>query len=289
MGNGLAEKRQLPVGVGSALLFGMLALLLVLPLGAQAQNTTTPVTVIGTEHGDQTASGQAVAEPDSPAYATGPYYSLYAYVRLMHNYVTQMAWLDTDRYLTLVVSVDGAALWLTSCSTSTREKFMSSQFIHQHICPARYTANLRFQLSPSKRYLYYSWPSDSGGWNWALVDISSAPTFKLKRFNLPPGMQVSRALFSPDDRDLVLVHDAYADSSDTSVLALDLLNGAEHWRINAGRLNFIKEAWWSSAVYEPPQFKAAAGRSSHTLASSRAKADASRTGSYGTRTTASTR
>ena len=171
------------------------------------------------------------------------------------------AWLDTDNYLALLLSPDGAAVWKLGYAEPERVKFMSSNFMEERICPAQYAPRLSWVVSPAKRYICFLWFLDDGARQWALVDISAAPEFKLKRFTAPAGMQVSQALFSPDDRYLVLAHDGLREGSAASIVVLDLEQGVEAWRIGTHELNFVTELWWGGAVYDAPKFCAVAGLS----------------------------
>ncbi len=193
--------------------------------------------------------------------AAGPRYELAARVSLPHGFIKEAAWLDASNYIALVLSPDGAAVWKLGYSAPSRLKFMSSSFLEERICPAQLAPRLSWVVSPTKRYICFMWFKDDGAREWALVDISGAPEFKLKRFTPPAGMQVARALFSPDDRYLVLVHDGLREGSAASVVTLDLDQGLEVWRIGTHELNFITELWWGGAVYDAPKFCAVASLS----------------------------
>jgi hypothetical protein len=195
------------------------------------------------------------------AQASGPRYELAARVSLPHGFIKEAAWLDSGNYLALVLSPDGAAVWKLGYTEPSRLKFMSSSFMEERICPAQYAPRLSWVVSPTKRYMCFMWFLDDGAREWALVDISGAPEFKLKRFTPPAGMQVAKVLFSPDDRYLVLVHDGLREGSAASVVTLDLEQGTEVWRIGTHELNFISELWWGGAVYDAPKFCAVASLS----------------------------
>lgn len=191
----------------------------------------------------------------------GPQYELFSRVTLPHGFIKEASWLDTDSYLTLLLSPDGAAVWQIGYAQPARLKFMSSNFIEERICPAQYAPRLSWVVSPAKRYICFLWFLDDGSRQWALVDISAAPEFKLKRFTVPDGMEVSQALFSPDDHYLVLAHDGLREGSAASLVVLDLQQGTEAWRIGTHELNFISGLWWGGAVYDAPRFNVIAGLS----------------------------
>jgi hypothetical protein len=202
----------------------------------------------------------AAVRANAPA-PTSPYYELSARVSLPHGFIKEASWLDADNYLALLLSPDGAAVWKVGFTQPERLKFMSSNFMEERICPAQYAPRLSWVVSPAKRYICFMWFLDDGSRQWALVDISSAPEFKLKRFTVPAGMQVAQALFSPDDHYLVLAHDGLREGSAASVVVLDLQQGVEAWRIGTHELNFVSSLWWGGAVYDAPKFCAAAGLS----------------------------
>lgn len=233
LGTGVARLRILVVS------FSALALLSVLTA------MIAPRLAGGQERGSQ-------ANPDAPRY------ELAARVNLPHGFIREAAWLDDDSYIALVLSPDGAAVWKMGYSEPSRLKFMSSSFIEERVCPAQFASRLTWVVSPCKRYICFLWFTDSGSREWALVDIGSAPEFKLKKFTPPAGMQVCKAQFSPDDRYLVLVHDATRAESPVSVLVLDLEQGQESWRIGTHELNFVSELWWGGAVFDAPRFCCAA-------------------------------
>jgi hypothetical protein len=187
-----------------------------------------------------------------------PVYSLDAVMFVREGYVAEAAWLDPNQYIYLAVAPEGAAVWRYDYANSVKERFISANFIEEYICPAQYTPRLTWVLSPGKRMLFTHYFDDAGQHFWNLLDISGAPDFRLKNFTPPAGMQINRALFSPDDRFGVFFHDAFREGSDTSVLVLDFSTGAEHWRINTHELSFISQAWWGAAIYDKPRCNAVA-------------------------------
>jgi hypothetical protein len=194
----------------------------------------------------------------SRALAANAPYQLATRITQTQGFVKQAAWLDSDYFLSLLISPEGAAVWRTSYSTLERDKFISSSFIDEHICPARYATRLDWTLSPGKRYMFFSWFTDDGQRQWVLLDISAAPQFKLRKFEPPAGMQISRVLFSPDDRYAVFVHDALKEGSSASLLVMDLAAGQEYWRIDSQQLGFVSELWWGGAIFDAPRFHATA-------------------------------
>ena len=207
-------------------------------------------------------SGSVLSTPadaaPAPA-ASSAHYELAARLSLSHGLVKDIAWQDSDRFLTLVLSPDGAAVWRTSLSSLDREKYMSSQFVESNVCAANLTSRLSWVVSPQQRYVLFLWFQDDSTRQSVLVDVSAAPQFRVRRFSVPEGMQVVRGLFSPDERYLVLVHDTAFDTSDISILVLDLQEGSEVWRIATHELSFIGELWWCGANYDKPEFSAVAG------------------------------
>ena len=183
----------------------------------------------------------AVAQP---AQAQPPLtYKIVARINLTHGVVAGADWLDNDRYLTLMITPEGAEVFRHSYEHSTRELFISSDFMQRYACSAEATGNLRWHLSPGKRYLYFSWFLSDGARHWALLDIADAPSFKLKRFTPPTGMRIHQSLFSPDDRYAVFVHDSFQGESDVSVLVLDLAAGTEAWRLTTFQIDSIQDLW----------------------------------------------
>jgi hypothetical protein len=197
---------------------------------------------------------QASARGDS----TPLTYSLDSVVYIREGYVAEATWLDANQYIYLAVSPDGAAVWRYNYADSTKERFISANFIEQYLCPAQYAARLQWTLSPSKHLLFTHYFDDAGQHHWNLLDITSAPNFRLKNFTPPAGMQISQALFSPDDHYGVFIHDSFQSGSDTSVLVLDFATGSEYWRIGAHELSFISKMWWGAAIYDAPRCTAVA-------------------------------
>jgi hypothetical protein len=195
----------------------------------------------------------------APRGAAGmPAYELDAVIYVREGYVAEATWLDADQYIYLAVSPDGAAVWRYNYTESVKERFISANFIEQNICPAQYAARLTWTLSPGKRLLFTHYFDDAGKHYWNLLDIGAAPNFRLKNFQPPAGMQINQALFSPDDRYGVFVHDSFLEGSDTSILVLDFETGAEHWRVSTYDLNFITQLWWGAAIYDAPRINAVA-------------------------------
>ena len=199
------------------------------------------------------------AAPAAAAQQESPHYELAARVSLPHGFIREAAWLDDDSYLALMLSPDGAAVWRIGYSTPDRQKFMSSTFIEENVCPASTASRLTWAVSPGRKYVCFLWFLDDGSRKCALIDISRAPEFRIKHFTPPAGMQVAEVLFSPDDRYIVLAHDAFREGCEVSLLVLDLEQGAEVWRISTHDLNFITELWWGGAILDEPKFNAAAG------------------------------
>lgn len=173
-------------------------------------------------------------------------------------FISQVAWVDNDRFLSLAITPEGAEVWRTSYDFPRPERFMSQQFLTEHICPPEYIHSLKFQVSPGKDYIFFAWQGPGGVLQHTLVDISSAPSFRLKRFSLPPGMQVSYVSFSPDDTIVALGHDPYRKDCGISLLAIDLTSGQENWRIESHTLNFINNLWWSHPASGPSKLFASA-------------------------------
>jgi len=177
---------------------------------------------------------------------------------MTHGYVQEATWLNDDYYLTLVLNPDGAAVWRHSWSATDKVKYLSSQFMEAYICPAELTHRLHWIVSPAKDYIFFYWFDDEGKRYWRLLDISDEANLRLKSFVPPEGMQIEKALFAPDDRYAVFVHDAYHEGSLTSILCLDLAQGSELWRISSGELNFVTQLWWGGAIFDAPRFYAIA-------------------------------
>lgn len=195
------------------------------------------------------------------AAAANPGYSYLLEERIYpsNGAISQVAWLDNSRYLTLALTPGGTEIYLHSYPTTTLPQlFMSANFMRNYICEPGLAGRLTWQMSPRKQYLFFSWFDDAGLHQWKLFDIANAPHFQLKNFQPPPGMFISRVLFSPDDRFAVFVHDSMHGESDVSVLVLDLASGSEQWRLSTQQVNFISELWWSGAIYDTPRFYAAA-------------------------------
>ena len=190
--------------------------------------------------------------------AAGERYELSARSNVRHGAVAATAWLDNDKYLVLSVAPDGAQVYCINHTDSLEETFMSAGFIEQHVCVDELLGRLSWELSPGRNYLFFKWFDEGGNRRWVLIDISGAPNFKLKRFQAPPGMQISDILFSPDDRYAVLVHDAAHGDCDVSLLILDLTSGTEFWRLSTENLNFIQDLWWGTGYLDAPRFNAAA-------------------------------
>ena len=174
-------------------------------------------------------------------------------------FISQIAWVDNDRFLSLALLPEGAEVWRTSFEFPRPERFMSHEFLTQHICPVEYLHSLTLQVSPGKNFIFFAWEGQGGVLAQALVDISQAPKFRLKRFSPPLGMQVSFASFSPDDTQLILGHDPYRQDCGFSLLAINLTSGLEDWRIESHSLNFVNKLWWSHPAAGPRRLFASAG------------------------------
>lgn len=192
------------------------------------------------------------------AWAVEKEYALSARISMSQGAIAAASWLDNDHYLTLMITPAGAEVYRHGYADSTRERFMSAEFIRKYVCPDNELGRLTWMLSPGKGYLFFSWFTDTGRRQWSMVEISNAPDFRLKRFNAPPGMQIAKVLFAPDDRYAVLVHDAVHGDCDVSLLVLDFATGGEAWRLSTEKLNFISELWWGSAMLNAPRFNVAA-------------------------------
>lgn len=204
-------------------------------------------------------SGAALAalgllgSPTAPL--AGPYaYELEASLSLKHGVVAEAAWFDSDSLLTLELSPDGAQVAKTAVSSPAREIFLSREFISAHICPAPDSTRLSMQLSPARRHIVLRWKDADGLPGWALLDVSAAPEMRLRRIPLPGGMSVGAALFSPDDRYLVLAQDSTQEGSAVALLALDLRKGEEVWRVPAQKLGFVRNLWWASTTLGSQEF-----------------------------------
>lgn len=171
-------------------------------------------------------------------------FTLIASVRMSRGYISQAAWLDDEHLLTLVISPDAVEVWRTNIDTLNRDRFISSGLITGHICPLAQASRLSWTLSPQRRYIFFKWFTDDGNRQWALLDISGAPKFRLKTFAAPAGMQITRVLFSSDDRYAVFIDDSFIEGSSVSVLVMDLEQGTEVWRIPSQQLGFVNSEWW---------------------------------------------
>jgi dipeptidyl aminopeptidase/acylaminoacyl peptidase len=171
--------------------------------------------------------------------------------------VRDAVWHSGSRLLLLQQGLDGASVLSLDYGSMAQSQFISSSFMASHVCPPAAVSSLRWTVSPRRRYLIFHW-QDGDSRRWALLDVSQAPSFRLKRVNTPPGMQVESALFSPDERWLVLSHDAAQQGSTTALLVLDLEKGGEALRVETSSINFIGHSWWAGAVLDSPRFYAAA-------------------------------
>jgi len=188
------------------------------------------------------------------AQSAGSTYELAASINLSQGLVTDAEWLDSDQFLTLEASPDGAAVMSTSLSTLQRRSFMSKAFITRHICGPEASARLEMQISPGRRYIFFGWRNELNERAWTLVDISAAPQFRLRRFTPPAGMAIANVLFSSDDRYGIFAHDPTVEGSAVSLLVFDLKTGEEVWRIAGSELSFVQEMWWSGAITGAPRF-----------------------------------
>jgi hypothetical protein len=184
-------------------------------------------------------------------------YQRTAAITLPAGVVRDAVWLDGTRLLVLQQQSDGANVISVDYAKLTQAPFISSSFMAANICPAAAASRLNWLVGPRRRHIFFTW-TESEAHRWALLDISAAPQFRLKRMQVPDGMQVSQALFSPDERFITLVHDGAAAGSDCSVLIVDLATGNEVWRVDSHHLNFVQNLWWAGAVYDTPRFYASA-------------------------------
>jgi hypothetical protein len=166
--------------------------------------------------------------------------------------IRSAVWLDKNRLLALEQREAGAAISVYDCSTRQVTPFMSEAFMSRNVCPGRCAGSLEWVVSPQRKYICFLWNSGAGR-DFALVDISQSPKFKLKRITTPPKMQVQHALFSTDEHYFVLVHDAARASCPTTVLVMDLWNGEEAWRVDSHAGSFIDRVWWG-AGQDAPRF-----------------------------------
>lgn len=196
---------------------------------------------------------KAAPPPPAPTAA----YQRTASLTLPAGVVRDAVWLDGTRLLVLQQQVDGANIISVDYAKLTQQPFISSSFMAANICPASAASKLSWLVGPRRKHIFFTWTEHDVD-RWALLDISTAPQFKLKRMQIPDGMQVVRALFSPDERFIALVHDGAQADSDCSVLVVDLATGSEVWRIDTHALNFVDDLWWAGAVYDSPRFYASA-------------------------------
>ncbi|MDQ3024679.1 MAG: hypothetical protein M3R04_09920, partial [bacterium] len=185
-------------------------------------------------------------------------FELAAKINMSRGLIREVAWLSDKTFIALVMRPDGAQVLQFDYETLRREKFLSAEFIGKHMTGAEQAERLSWTVSPARKYIFFSWFIDSGERRWKLVDISEPPNFRLRSFNPPDGMQIDRALFSPDDRYLAFFHDSNIEGSPVSILVLDLKAGKELWRIGSAELGFIKDAWWDGAVFDAPRFQVTA-------------------------------
>lgn len=192
----------------------------------------------------------------APALAA-PRYTRTASLALPGGVVRDAVWHSGTKLLILQQGVEGASVVSLDYESLAQSQFISSRFMADNICPASAASGLSWTVSPRRRYTVFHWQA-AGKREWALLDISGAPSFRLKRVNTPPGMQVESALFSPDERWLALAHDAAHAGSLASLLVLDLQQGGEALRVETKSINFIGQLWWAGAVHDSPRFYAAA-------------------------------
>jgi hypothetical protein len=183
-------------------------------------------------------------------------YELGSHYTAPHTAIMDAAWVSDTQFLMLLALPDSTEVRLVDTTTRESHQFMSASFIARYICDNEYAGRLRFKVSPRGNYLFFTWYDTAGIYQWKLVDISDAPDYRLKSFTPPEGMVISRALFSPDDSTVVLVHDAVAGKCATSLLVLDLTAGQELWRVDSGSANFIGRLWWKHAVGTRGEFYA---------------------------------
>jgi WD40 repeat protein len=191
------------------------------------------------------AGPRSATAQDTPP-APVPAYDLVASVTMSRGYISQAGWLDDQNLLTLVITPESVEVWQTNIDTLDRDRFISSSLITGNICPLSLASRLSWTISPGRNYIFFKWFGDDGARHWALLDIADAPRFRLKQFAAPAGMQISRVLFSADDRLAVLIDDSFIEGSSVSVLVMDLEAGREIWRIPSQQLSFIADEWWRS-------------------------------------------
>jgi hypothetical protein len=228
----------------------LLAAALARPHCASSQ-TSNDVVINPKVHKPKVAKAQ---KPPSDA----PRFEQAARITMNQGLIREVAWLSDDSFIALVMRPDGAQVLQFDYDTLRREKFISAEFIAKHLTAAADTDRLSWTISPARKYLFFNWYLDNGTRQWKLVDISSPPDFRIRSFSPPEGMQIDRALFSPDDRYLALFHDSNLEGSPVSILVLDLNSGKEVWRVDSSELGFVKDAWWDGAVFDSPKFQATA-------------------------------
>jgi hypothetical protein len=192
-----------------------------------------------------------VAALPSPAQAA-PNYVVKAAFEIPDGLIRSAVWLDKNRLLALEQREDGASISVYDCTTRHYTPFMSTAFMSRNVCPGRCAGSLRWIVSPQRKYICFLWQSGSTQ-DFALLDISQSPKFKLKRITAPPKMQVEQVLFSADERYFVLVHDAARAACPVAVLVMDLSNGEEAWRVDSHSGSFIDRLWWGKGQ-EVPRF-----------------------------------
>jgi len=198
-----------------------------------------------------------VATPKKPP-ADAPRFEQEARINISQGLIRQVAWLSDNSFITLVMRPDGAQVLRYDYDSLRREKFLSADFINKYLSGAAQADSLTWTISPGRKYIFFNWTVDDGHRRWKLLDISDPPNFKLRNFAAPEGMQIDRALFSPDDHYVAFFHDSNIQGSPVSILILDLQGGKELWRIGSAELGFIKDAWWDGAVYDAPKFEVTA-------------------------------
>lgn len=203
--------------------------------------------------GSALAQGDVTEVLDSPppmqdgrfAAVTEPQFRLMDRITFPGELIRNAAWLDDNHYLCLTAGPEGACVWTVTYNSGERSMYISPPFFNEHIARFPECLNLSWSLSPSHRYMFLHWRDSAGQFQWRLLDISDPPFFVSKSFEPPGGMHVHDVLFSDDDRYAVFSNDAYSEGSEISLLVLDLLNGAEAWRVSTHDLSFLKRIWWS--------------------------------------------
>lgn len=186
-----------------------------------------------------------------------PRYVRTASLKLPGGVVRDAVWHSGTRLLVLQQGLDGASVLSLDYGSMAQDTFISTKFMADNICPPAASGSLSWTVSPKRRYIVFHW-QEGAARRWSLLDISGAPSFRLKRVNTPAGMQVESALFSPDERWLALAHDASHHSGSSALLVLDLDQGSEALRVETSSINFIGRLWWAGAVHDSPRFYAAA-------------------------------